>query len=444
MGSTKLSHSYIYVLQRFWLEIYIPYLLFTSTLLWICLSFVDDTDLLQVISALQQYGFAISSLQQAIDTWEGGLKVTGGALVTEKTFWYLNDFEWKNGEWSYKSAKDCPGKVFANDILENRTELQRVEPSIAEETLGILLAPDGSTGSQAAKMRHMADTWATEMRKGNLSKSEAWIALISTFWRSLSYPIPALNLTKDQCEKIMAPALVYVLPALGICHMFPRDLVFTSERYFGLGIPHLYTMQEIYQLLDVLNHTATLSITGSLYQATLELLVIELGSTEDLHKLPFPDLHRLTTNSLIKSTWEFLYHNELTLRHNIHFPQPRERDIEIMTAFFADQHPIDILDHINKCQLYLRAFLLSDITDGSGKYILQEAWQGNPLNLHRVESWPDQGKPSPTMWQTWRSHLAKKFLSRGRRLRHSLGHWKHFDTTWPWYISLSDNRLYKI
>jgi hypothetical protein len=124
--------------------------------------------------------------------------------------------------------------------------------------------PNGSTGSQAEKMRHMAYTWAAEMRKCNLSKSEAWIALISTLWRSLSYPIPALNLTKDQCEKIMAPALAYVLPAMGICCMFPRDLVFDPNCYFGLGIPHLYTTQEIHRLLDILNHTATLTITGSL------------------------------------------------------------------------------------------------------------------------------------------------------------------------------------
>jgi predicted aldo/keto reductase-like oxidoreductase len=47
-------------------------------------SFVDDTDLLQVISALQQYRFAIISIQRAFDTWEAGLKVTGGALVPEK------------------------------------------------------------------------------------------------------------------------------------------------------------------------------------------------------------------------------------------------------------------------------------------------------------------------------------------------------------------------
>jgi hypothetical protein len=117
--------------------------------------------------------------------------------------------------------------------------------------------------------------------------------------------------------------------------------------------------------------------------------------------------------------------------------------LRLCLFFFTDQLPLDILDQINKCWLYLRAFFLSDITDGSGKYILQEAWQGNPLNLHRVESWPNQGEPSPTMWQTWRSHLAKKILSRGRRLCHPLGHWKNFDNTWLWYISLSDNRLYK-
>jgi hypothetical protein len=76
-------------------------------------------------------------------------------LVPEKTFWYLIDFQWKNGEWSYKYAKDCPGKVFANDIFENRTELQRVEPNIAEETLGILLAPDGALDPRQKK----CDKW---------------------------------------------------------------------------------------------------------------------------------------------------------------------------------------------------------------------------------------------------------------------------------------------
>jgi hypothetical protein len=102
---------------------------------------VDDTDLLQVISALQKYEFAITSIQKAVDTWEAGLKVTGGALVPEKNFWYLIDFVWKEGIWAYKTIQDALGKIFANDILGQRIELKRVEPHIAEETLGAFLAP---------------------------------------------------------------------------------------------------------------------------------------------------------------------------------------------------------------------------------------------------------------------------------------------------------------
>jgi len=54
----------------------------------------------------------------------------------------------------------------------------------------------------------LTKTWQT-------FKIRVWLALISTLWRSLSYPLPALNLTKEQCEKIMAPALDYAFSATG-------------------------------------------------------------------------------------------------------------------------------------------------------------------------------------------------------------------------------------
>jgi hypothetical protein len=56
-------------------------------------AFVDDSDLIPVLSALQKAGLATLLLQKSVDTWEAGLKVTGGALVPEKTFWYLIAFE---------------------------------------------------------------------------------------------------------------------------------------------------------------------------------------------------------------------------------------------------------------------------------------------------------------------------------------------------------------
>jgi hypothetical protein len=54
-----------------------------------------------------------------------------------------------------------------------------------------------------------------------------------------------------------------------------------------------------------------------------------------------------------------------------------------MTFFIDLQIPSEDLYCINLCRLYLKAFFLSDIVDGTGKQILDEAWMGNPINVHR-------------------------------------------------------------
>jgi hypothetical protein len=60
-----------------------------------------------------------------------------------------------------------------------------------------------------------------------------------------------------------------------------------------------------------------------------------------------------------------------------------------------------------------------------------------------MESWPQQGKPPPGMWDTWRVHLMKYFLQQGRRLKTNLGVWKEWDPLWPRYFSPKDNSLFK-
>ena len=50
-------------------------------------SFVDDNDIVQ--SDGDDSSSTAIKLQRAVDTWEGGLKVTGGALGPEKSYWYL-------------------------------------------------------------------------------------------------------------------------------------------------------------------------------------------------------------------------------------------------------------------------------------------------------------------------------------------------------------------
>ena len=56
--------------------------------------YVDDCDLIQVgdnpVSVLE-------SMQTLINSWGSLMEVTGGAIRTDKSWWYLIDFVWKKG-----------------------------------------------------------------------------------------------------------------------------------------------------------------------------------------------------------------------------------------------------------------------------------------------------------------------------------------------------------
>jgi hypothetical protein len=70
----------------------------------------------------------------------------------------------------------------------------------AAKTLGIHLAANRDTTAQEEYMIKKASEWVASMKEGSLSRQEIRIALNSTIMRTLIHPLPALNLTKKQCE----------------------------------------------------------------------------------------------------------------------------------------------------------------------------------------------------------------------------------------------------
>ena len=144
----------------------------------------------------------------------------------------------------------------------------------------------------------------------------------------------------------------------------------------------------------MIEHTAYQTDTGKLYRASLENMILEAGLRETLLSLPYPELRFLTTNSLVKSTWQFLDTNGITLNHDIRVPKYREND-EAITKIFYDSGVRDTeLFSLNKCRLYLNVYNLSDIynTTGTGikKHILQ-GMRGPKINDF---IWPKQGNPT--------------------------------------------------
>jgi len=65
---------------------------------------VDDCELTQ--SGQDPHKVA-ASMQTVIREWGDMMEVTGGALETKKSYWYLMDYEWVRGKWKAVNDADA-------------------------------------------------------------------------------------------------------------------------------------------------------------------------------------------------------------------------------------------------------------------------------------------------------------------------------------------------
>jgi hypothetical protein len=87
-------------------------------------SFIDDTAIIQSGQPGEPFQVMATHMQAAMDTWEGGLRATGGALEPENSFWYLIRFCWNKGQWAYVSKEDTPASISARSHARDRVELE--------------------------------------------------------------------------------------------------------------------------------------------------------------------------------------------------------------------------------------------------------------------------------------------------------------------------------
>jgi hypothetical protein len=126
--------------------------------------------------------------------------------------------------------------------------------------------------------------------------------------------------------------------------------------------------------------------------------VMELGLPSG-----YQDISFLATNSLIKSSWQFLSENEITLKHNITIPLYQEHEKPTMQILYGSGvHDLDLFV-INKCRLFLQVYNLSDFKNLSRTGVKQHILQGIPGPVLNALIWPKQGKPSLQDWEIWRS-----------------------------------------
>jgi hypothetical protein len=191
----------------------------------------------------------------------------------------------------------------------------------------------------------------------------------------------ATSLSKKECDSIMKPIRAAALPALGTNRHLTMTLVHGPQKYQGLGIPDLWTVQGILKLWLALRHGDAPTITGNQLRASMELHTIEIGLPGQLMEQDFKIYGQLATLSWLKHLWEFCDDSNIQLRSTT--PKlilAREYDSFLMSKFATFGYQTTNLKTLNLCQLACHAIRLLDITTGDGCRIQPESWNGQPRN----------------------------------------------------------------
>ena len=266
-------------------------------------SFVDDTDLLcSSFNSSDTLDDITPQMQTAINTWQGGLRATGGALVPEKSWVYPIKYGWNHkGDYHLEPLEDLNIQFTVKDSTQTIKPLQLVSPTDAKETLGVFLAPNGSHTAQIEYLRDKVTTWSDKVRTNHITSQNALLSMHTTILSSLKYPAPALSLTRKDWKYITAPLYKTGLQASGICNKLPTVIRHGATSHLGLNLPCMYLTQGIQKLIKYIHSISTPTILGQMLRLSEETLKLELGLSGNLYSLPYSSTHFLATNSWIKS-----------------------------------------------------------------------------------------------------------------------------------------------
>jgi hypothetical protein len=98
---------------------------------FVCYTFIDDSDIVHSCLHTSISGDTASlvlQMQNAVDTWEGGLRASRGMLVSTKSYWFLIHFVFEQNCWQFARFNETPGNIIVRDNPGTaRVELEQLD-----------------------------------------------------------------------------------------------------------------------------------------------------------------------------------------------------------------------------------------------------------------------------------------------------------------------------
>jgi hypothetical protein len=387
----------------------------------------------------------VDGLRHLAQNWERLLFTTGGALNLQKSFWVLLTWKWDKGVARLLTPAQAPAELqLTAGYNPIPVAVPRICPSSGFRTLGVHISPSGSLHLSIKQLRGASLNYANANTGSRLNRSATLWSYLMYLMPKLAYPTPALTLTQEECQRILSPSLMAVLPKLHVNRHTARSIVHGPASLGGLHLPTIFSEQSSGQLSYFTSHVGLGDKTGKLLLISLTYLQLLSGSCSPVLNLPFPTYKKWIEPSWLLSFWSFMFKvgYKITIKQQWVPTIPRKYDSSLMDQFLKLGFTDTQLCTLNRCRVYLQVIFLSDITSADGSIIIPECKQGVRLaDRVSVLQWPIQERPSSSAWTLWTQAL-QHFENRNRLLI-PLRQWVgETHQRWRWFVTPTKKHIF--
>ena len=367
--------------------------------------------------------------------WGDLLCCTGGALKPEKCFWYLVDYECKEGEWQYTDMVDWELNVPLPDGSEAAIKQRSVYD--CKETLGVWSCPAGTEDKQYKKILGRMETWHSRTVNGHPPATFAWVSYHLKLWPGIRYGLATMATPLKIATSLLSNYHYHMLSYLGVNKNIKKQWRTLPRTFGGIGLFSFPAEQTICCLNMLVQHFGVPSILGQKFWASLECMQLEVGVHVNPLTVSYAIYGELATFSWYKSLWERLWHYgfKVHLDYPI-IPLPREKDALIVDLFLAAGCLGAELRSLNRVRIKLQMLFLSDITAANGRQLNQ--LHLTPTAATLINSDYDFAREEPTAadWTNWIIFWTR-FTHPGLFLIDPLGNWvAPTHRIWTWFYDV--------
>jgi hypothetical protein len=146
----------------------------------------------------------------------------GGALKPEKCFWYLLDYECKDGKWSYTEM--LPYKMFLTNPDGTKSPIKQETVTDSKKTLRIHDSPAGGNAAHLSSIKDIASVWVQRMQNGHLPCHIAWTAYKHQMWPGLRYGLGMMTNDIEPAKELLHAEDYKTLSVLGVLRNVTKGL----------------------------------------------------------------------------------------------------------------------------------------------------------------------------------------------------------------------------